>query len=105
MSIDHTSGQDTPTAKLAAQIALDQPTLVGAVRRSSARICKYAGLLEAELGTYRPLVGYLDDAVGLVEARTGRAVEEDLFARLLDRLGITDVDLALERLADARPHV
>jgi hypothetical protein len=45
MSIDHASGQDTPTAKLAAQIALDQPTLADAVRRSSERICKYAGLL------------------------------------------------------------
>ncbi len=104
MSIDHTSGQDTPTAKLAAQIALDQPTLVGAVRRSSARICKYAGLLEAELGTYRPLVGYLNDAIGHVQARTGKEIEDELFAGLLDRLGVTDVDLALERVAEARPH-
>jgi hypothetical protein len=95
------SGRD---AKLAAEITIDQPTLLGAVRRSSARICKYAGLLEAELGTYRPLVGYLNDAVRLVEARAGRAVEDDLVARLLDRLGMTDVDLALERVADARPH-
>ncbi len=39
MSVDHASGQDTPTAKLAAEIAIDQPTLVRAVRRSSARIC------------------------------------------------------------------
>ena len=105
MSIDHASGQDTPTARLAAQIALDQPTLVGAVRRSSARICKYAGLLEAELGTYRPLLSYLNGAVRDVEARTGRAVEDEVFAGLLDRLGITDVDLALERVAEARPHV
>jgi len=105
MSIDHASGQATPTAKLAAEIAIDQPTLVRAVCRSSARICKYAGLLEAELGTYRPLVGYLNDAVRLVEARTGHEVEEELLARLLDRLGMTDADLALERVADARPHV
>ncbi len=105
MSIDRASGQDTPTAKLAAQIALDQPTLTGALRRSSARICKWAGLLEAELGTYRPLVGYLNDAVHDVETRTGRAVEEGLFAGLLDRLGVTDADLALERVTDAQPHV
>ncbi len=105
MSIDHASGQDIPTAKLAAEIAVDQPTLVGAVRRSSARICRYAGLLEAELGTYRLLVGYLNDAVRVVEARRGRAVEEELFARLLDRLGMTDADLALERVTNARPHV
>ena len=105
MSIDHASGQDPQTAQLAAEIAIDQPTLLRAVRRSSARICKYAGLLEAELGTYQPLVGYLDDAVRLVVARTGRAVEEELIGRLLDRLGMTDADLALERVADARPHV
>lgn len=105
MTIDHADAQDTPTAKLAAQIALDQPTLVGALRRSSARICKHAGLLEAELGHYRPLVGYLEDAVKHVERRTGDTIDEDLFACLLDRLGMTDADLALERLQEARPHV
>ncbi len=102
MSIDQASGQDTPTAKLAAEIALDQLTLVGALRRSTARICKYAGLLEADLGHYRPLVGYLEDAVKLVERRTGRSVSEELFACLLDRLGMTDADLAMERLQEAR---
>jgi hypothetical protein len=102
MTIDQASGQDTPTATLAAEIALDQPTLLGALRRSAARICKHAGLLEAELGHYRPLVGYLEDAVKLVERRTGRTVDEDLFALLLDRLGMTDADLALERLQEAR---
>ncbi len=61
MSIDQASGQDTQTARLAAEIALDQPTLVSALRGSSARICKHAGLLEAELGHYRPLVGYLEN--------------------------------------------
>jgi hypothetical protein len=62
-------------------------------------------LLEAELGTYQPLVGYLNDAVRLVEARTGRAIEEELLGRLLDRLGVTDADLALERVAADQPHV
>ncbi|SRR6266540_5766636 len=105
MTIDRASGQDTETARLAAKIALDQPTLVGGLRHSTARICKYAGLLVAELGSYRPLVGYLEDAVRHVEARTGDTVDEELFARLLDRLGVTDVDLALERLEEARPNV
>ncbi|HZD71932.1 MAG TPA: hypothetical protein VFA45_24360 [Actinomycetes bacterium] len=105
MTIDPTSGQDTETAQLAAAIAVDEPTLIGALRRSSARIRKHAGLLEAELGHYRPLVGYLENAVRLVETRTGHGVDEELFARLLDRLGITEVDLALERLQDARPNV
>jgi hypothetical protein len=59
----------------------------------------------AELGSYRPLVGHLEDAVRHVEARTGHMVDEELFARLLDRLGVTDVDLALERLQEARPDV
>jgi hypothetical protein len=40
-----------------------------------------------------------------VDARTGRTVDKELFARLLDRLGITDADLALEWLAAARPNV
>jgi hypothetical protein len=45
MTIDRPSGQDTKTAQLAAEIALDQSTLVVGLRRSTARICKYAGLL------------------------------------------------------------
>jgi hypothetical protein len=102
MSIDHAA--ETDTAQLAAEIALDQPSLTGTVRRSAARICKYAALLEAELGRYRPLVGYLEDAVKLVEHRTGRTVDEKLFACLLDRLGMTDADLAMERLQQARPN-
>jgi hypothetical protein len=82
-----------------------QSTLVVGLRRSTARICRYAGLLVTELGSYRPLVGHLEDAVRHVEARTGHMVDEELFARLLDRLGVTDVDLALERLQEARPDV
>ena len=105
MSIHHASGQDTPTAKLAAEIALDRPTLIGALRRSSERVCQHAGLLEAELGHYRPLMGYLEDAVRHVERRTGHAVDAELFGRLLDRLGITDADLALSRLEAVRPNV
>ncbi len=105
MTIDRASGQDTQTAKLAAEIALDHPTMVGALCHSCARICKYAGLLEAELGHYRPLVGDLEDAVRHVEARSGHTVDEELFARLLDRLGMTDVGLALERLQEARQDV
>jgi hypothetical protein len=105
MSLDHASGQDTATAKLAAEIALDRPTLTGALRRSSQRVCQHAGLLEAELGTYRVLVGYLDDALKHIQRRTGDAVDEELLGHLLDRLGVTDADLALNRLETARPNV
>jgi hypothetical protein len=105
MSIEHASGQDPITVRLAAQIAIDQPTLLSALRRSSERICQYAGRLEAELGTYRPLVGYLNDAVSRVAASTGQAVEEELLGCLLDRLGVTEVDLALDRVAEGRSHV
>jgi CubicO group peptidase (beta-lactamase class C family) len=47
----------------------------------------------------------LEDAVRHVEARSGHTVDEELFARLLDRLGMTDVGLALERLQEARQDV
>jgi hypothetical protein len=105
MSIDHASGQDTETARLAAEIVLDRPTLTGALRRSSQRVCRHAGLLEAELGTYRVLLGYLDDAIKHVERRAGDEVEGELLGRLLDRLGVTDADLALNRVEAARPSV
>jgi hypothetical protein len=61
--------------------------------------------LEAELGTYRVLVGYLDDAIKHIERRTRDAVDEELLGHLLDRLGVTDADLALNRLEIARPNL
>jgi hypothetical protein len=60
-------------------------------------------MLEAALGNYRPLEGYLEDAVKHVELRTGRKVDEELFSCLLDRFGITDARLALERLLEVHP--
>ena len=95
---------DTPeAARLAAQIAADQPTLPNAVCASSARICKYAGLLEAELKHFRPLEGYLERAVKHIERRTGHPVGDELYGRLCDHLGVTEVRLALERVMRAHP--
>jgi len=73
------------------------------LRRSSTRICRFAGLLEAGLSTYRPLEEYLESAVRLVEARTGEQVDDALFERLTERLGLADVRLVLERVARAHP--
>lgn len=99
----HQEGDATETAWLAAQIAVDQPTLPRVLRSSSARICKYAGLLEAELKHFRPLEGYMVDAVKYTERRTGHPVSDELYNRLCDRFGITEVRLALERVAQAHP--
>ncbi len=93
----------TETAWLAAQIAADQPTLPGALRSSTARICKYAGLLEAELKHFRPLEGYMADAVKHTERRTGRSVGDELYERLCDRFGVSEVRLVLERVTRAHP--
>ncbi len=99
----HKDADATETAWLAAQIAADQPTLPHALRSSTARICKYAGLLEAELKHFRPLEGYMVDAVKLTEHRTGHPVGDELYERLCDRFGVTEVRLALERLEQAHP--
>jgi hypothetical protein len=103
MTIDHASGQDTDTARLAAEIAVDQPTLLSSLRRSSERTCRYAGLLEAELLHFRDLEPYLENAVKLVVKRTGRPVDDELFERLCNRLGVSEVRIALQRVADAHP--
>jgi hypothetical protein len=102
MTIHH-EADTTQAAWLAAQIAADQPSLPAALRSASTRVCQYAGMLEAALGNYRPLEGYLEDAVRHVEVRTGRKVSEELFACLLDRFGVTDARLALERVAEGGP--
>jgi hypothetical protein len=60
-------------------------------------------LLEAELKHFRPLEGYMVDAVRLTEARTGRPVSDELYERLCDRFGVTDVRLALERVTRVHP--
>ena len=99
----HHEVEGSGTAWLAAQIAADQPSLPAALRRASTRVCQYAGMLEGALGGYRPLEGYLEDAVRHVELRTGRKVSEELFSCLLDRFGVTDARLALERVARAGP--
>src|SRR6266545_546733 len=84
-------------ALLAAQIAADHPTLSHALRASVARVCHFADRLEAELHTYSPLEAILNSAVHCVEAQTGRQVDEELLSLLLDRFGVTDARLAVER--------
>ncbi len=99
----HQDADATGTAWLAAQIAADQPTLPNALRSSTSRICKYADLLEAELKHFRPLEGYMVDAIKEVETRTGRPVSDELYNRLCDRFGVTEVRIALERVEQAHP--
>ncbi len=103
MTIDQTSGQDADTAQLAAEIALEEPSLLPALRRNSERICRYAGLLEPELKHFRELEPYLAGAVKHVEKRSGTEVSDDLFNRLADRLGVSEVRIALQRVADVHP--
>ena len=93
----------TETAWLAAEIALDQPSLLNSLRHTSARVCRYGGLLEAELGHFRQLEPYLDRAVRHVEARTGQPISDELHARLCDSLGVSEVRIVLERIKDAHP--
>jgi len=99
----HQEAEATETAWLAAQIAADQPSLPRTLRSSSACICKFAGLLEAELKHFRPLEGYMADAIRYTERRTGHPVSDELYNRLCDRFGITEVRLVLERVARAHP--
>ncbi len=85
-------------ALLAARIAADHPTLSHALRNSVARVCRFADRLEAELRTYSPLEAILNSAVHCVEARTGCEVDEELLMLLLDRFGVNDARLAVERV-------
>jgi hypothetical protein len=85
-------------ALLAARIAADNPTLSHALRGSVARVCQYADRLEAELRTYGPLEAILNSAIHCVEASTGCPVDEELLMLLLDRFGVTDARLAVERI-------
>ncbi|HZD67620.1 MAG TPA: hypothetical protein VFA45_01465 [Actinomycetes bacterium] len=105
MTIDRVSGpaSEEEAARLTAQITANQPTLMNALRTSSARICKYAGLLEAELKHFRPLEGYLVDAVTHTERRSRQPISDELYNRLAERLGVSEVRIALQRVADAHP--
>jgi hypothetical protein len=85
-------------ALLAAQIAADHPTLPHDLRASIARVVHFAARLEAELRTYSPLQAILNDVVHCVEDRTGRQVDEELLMALLDRFGVNDARLAVERI-------
>jgi hypothetical protein len=85
-------------ALLAAQIAADNPILPDALRGSVARVCHFANRLEAELRTYSPLEVSLNDAVHCIEDRTGWQVDEELLTLLLDRFGVNDARLAVERI-------
>lgn len=86
-------------ALLAAQIAADHPTLPHELRASIARVVHFAGRLEAELRTYSPLETMLNDAVHCIEDRTGWQVNEELLMLLLlDRFGVNDARLAVERI-------
>ncbi len=99
----HPIGQDIETARLAAEIAADQPNLPRRLRSASTRVCRLAGLLETALNSYRPLEEYLESAVKHVEARTGQPVDDALYEQLTHRFGVADVRLALERLTPAHP--
>jgi hypothetical protein len=90
---------------LAEQITADQPSLLRVVHATSTRVCGYADLLEAELKHFHPLEGYLVDAVRHVERRTGRAVSDELHNRLCDRVGVSEVRIALERVEQAHPDM
>jgi hypothetical protein len=85
-------------ALLAAQIAADHPTLPHTLRGSVARVCHFAARLEAELRTYSPLETSLNGAIHCVEARTGCEVDEELLMLLLDRFGVNDARVAVERI-------
>ena len=93
------------TARLAAQITAQQPSLLQIVRSTSTRVCGHADLLEAELKHFRPLEGCVVDAIKQVERRTGRSVSDELYNSLCDRFGISEVRLALERVERAHPDV
>ncbi len=98
-----TATQDTTTARLAAEIADQQPSLPPILRSTCTRVCQYAGLLETELQRFRPLEGCMASAIKVIERSTGRPVSDDRYNRLCDHFGITDVRLALERVARAHP--
>ncbi len=85
-------------ALLAAQIAADNSTLPHALRGSVARVCHFTDQLEAEPRTYGPLEAILNSAVHCVEARTGCQVDEEVLMLLLDRFGVNDARLAVERI-------
>jgi hypothetical protein len=85
-------------ALLAAQIAADNPTLAHALRGSVTRVCHFADRLEAELRTYSPLEAILNSAIYCIEVRTGRQVDGELLMLLLDRFGVSEARLAVERI-------
>jgi hypothetical protein len=85
-------------ALLAARIAADHPTLPHALRGSVARVCHFADRLEAELRTYSPLEAILNSTVHCIEDRTSWQVDEELLMALLDRFGVNDARLAIERV-------
>jgi hypothetical protein len=85
-------------ALLAARIAADNPTFPAALRDSVARVYHFADRLEAELRNYSPLEAILNSAITCVEARTGREVDEELLMLLLDRFGVNDARVAVERI-------
>lgn len=69
---------------------------LNAVRRTSAHVCRYGGLLEAELGHFLQLEPYMDRAVRHVEARTSEPISDELHERLCDSLGVSEVQIVLE---------
>jgi len=85
-------------ALLAARIAADHPTLLHDLRNSVARVCHFAGRLQAELDTYSPLEAMLNDAVHCIQDRTGWQVDEELLMALLDRFGANNARVAVERI-------
>ncbi len=90
-------------ARLAAQIALIDATLCEELRRTGRQIVELAAALEAVLGRFTDREVRFAAVMRQVEADTGQAVDDELYELLIERLEITAVRVALERLARAHP--
>jgi hypothetical protein len=90
-------------AWLAAQIAVEDGELAGALRRTSREAVELAGRLEGVLGRLAVLEARFERTVRKVEARNGQEVGEEVFAQLIERFGVAAVRPALERLEQAHP--
>ncbi len=91
------------TARLAAQIALEDPDLCSDLRRTAKQAIELAKRLEGVLGRFAVLEARFEHTIRKVETTTGQVVEEELFAQLTERLGVAQVRPALEMLQEAHP--
>jgi len=90
-------------ARLAAQVAVLDATLCEQLRQTGRQIVELTGELEAVLGRFTDLEARFAAALRQVEADTGQTVDDEHYERLIERLEITAVRVALERLARAHP--